>query len=274
MATTFDLFPRFPPEIRLLVWEYALALKWTCTNFHRVKQRIKTSGKNYHKEIGRVCREARQVMKNRLTEVERLGWFDFERHLFFFRDLEASRGLMKYMFDHFDLKPFVQHILINPRDAAESYDTIKFVTENCNSICTIVIVAPWFTPYRTGPFDVTKDFICSYEDWSRVICKSPTELNLEPLVNAIHFRARENDACLKRYRSRLSQDVARLPDQLPSHLRFLDHESWRTRKRLNDLQALCASSIAPSPPKIFLRTREEVLNDNALTSLWAGGVDD
>jgi TRAP-type mannitol/chloroaromatic compound transport system permease small subunit len=70
-----------------MVWEHVLIQQWSYTNFHREQNRIKISGKCHPKLISQVCREARWVMVRKATKVEGLGWFDFEWHLFFFRDI-------------------------------------------------------------------------------------------------------------------------------------------------------------------------------------------
>ncbi|KAJ6000338.1 hypothetical protein N7481_000747 [Penicillium waksmanii] len=273
MANSLTLFPRLPPEIRILIWEQALAQQWSYTNFHRVKKRIKISGKCHQKQISRVCREARWAMERRATKVEGLGWFDFERHLFFFRDLESSRLLMLSLFVHVELHQ-IQHVLINPRDASELMHTMDFLSTHFRSIRTIVAVGPWFTPPdRTGPFDPDQDFICTMDnDWSRVISKSPTEINLVPLLDAIQNGREDNKAHLAQYRSALSHDVDRLPDQLPPNLQLLDHCSWRYRTWLDKMHGYCQNSIAPHPPGLFLRTREELRNPFTINSLWAGRV--
>lgn len=269
MANTLTNFSRLPPELRLHTWNLALTSEWSCTNFHRVKRRIKISGKTHHRAISRACREARQAMEAKFTQVRGLGWFDFDRHLFFFRDVEASRGLMKCILDRHDLIPHIRHVLINPRGQPELIDTIKLLIKTCTSIRTIVAVAPWSAPYRPGRFNLDQDLINPYETWSRVICKSPTELDLASLLDAIKHRGKENDACIAQYRVQLSQDVDRLPDVFPVGFQAIDHKSWRNRQTLDRLQNLCKESITSPSPKLFLRTVEEVCNPRTIESVWA-----
>ncbi|OQE21182.1 hypothetical protein PENSTE_c012G10387 [Penicillium steckii] len=115
-----------------------------------------------------------------------------------------------------------------------------------------------------------RDFIASYEDWSRVITKSPTEINLRPLLEALEDTSAENETCIARYRSRLSEDVDRLPDPLPPTIDINDHESWRNRGQLDWIKSVCGNLFVSTRPRLFLRTRKEIRDPQSINSLWAG----
>jgi len=117
---------------------------------------------------------------------------------------------------------------------------------------------------------MNKEFIASHEDWSQVISKSPTELNLEPLLESSQYGGEKNDACIAEYRMRLSQDVNRLPYPLPRPLHFDRHESWRNLTRLESIRDISHDFVGLIKPRLFLRTREEIRNPQSVDSIWAG----
>jgi hypothetical protein len=168
----------------------------------------------------------------------------------------------------------MQRILLNPKEWASGMKTIIRVSCDFSSIRTIVVVGSCFAPpQRTGSFDIDQDFApAANDDWRRVICKSPTEINLGPLLDAIQNGRQENEAHLAEYRMVLTQDVDMLPVSLPPPLRLFDHCSWRFRYWIDIMRDCCVESMAPHPPGLFLRTREELRNPSTVNSLWAGRV--
>ncbi|RJE18315.1 hypothetical protein PHISCL_09342 [Aspergillus sclerotialis] len=254
MANDFPAFQKLPPEIRHYIWRMALTAQWSFTTFHRVNKSIKAVGKFHNRAVSQACHEARQIMHSTHTKVDGLGWFDFTRHLFFFRDIESSRGsLVQQIAYNYNLYPYIQHIVLNPRSQAHLMDAACFIADRCNLLRTIVIIGPWFIPTATDQYDPDEDWLDPYEDWSDVTVKSLIELDLQPLLDAIEYRGSENDAWISWYLSRLDQAVRRLPTPLPEHLELDDNVSWRIQNTLEQLQLLFGGSYNISP-RLYLRT--------------------
>ncbi|KAJ5279698.1 hypothetical protein N7478_005070 [Penicillium angulare] len=146
MAESITDFYGLPAEVRCQIWELALTADWSVSGFQLVKKGIRIAGETYHRRVGKICRDAQQLMRYRLMEIEGLGWFQLSQHLFFFRDIEANGKLISYVADHYDLLPQIQHICINPRGERYFFKTLVFVATRCDSLRTIVIVAPWVFP--------------------------------------------------------------------------------------------------------------------------------
>ena len=254
MARNFPAFQKLPPELRHYIWELALTGEWSVTTFCRSRKRIKVVGKITHRAISQTCHEARQVMSRTHTKVDGLGWFDFTRHLFFFRDTQSRRGsLMRQIEANYDLYPHIQHVVLNPRDNFHLFDTAYFIAVHCTSLRTVVLVGPWFVPTATDQYEPETDWLAPYEDWSNVTARPSKELDLLPLLDAIEYRGSENDAWISWYRSRLDQAVRRLPTPLPGHLVFIDNVSYRIRGTLERMQVLFRSPKNLSP-RLYLRT--------------------
>lgn len=249
-------FARLPPEIRFQIWEMALMAGWSITSFSRVKKRIKIAGETSHQNTARACHEARQIMRTILVPVEGLGWFHFNRTMFFFRDVDSSRSLMRHLADSYDLFSQIQHICINPCDQPLLIDTVRFVMEKCTSLRTLVLIGPWLIPVETDHYDPNVDWLVRNEHWSRAFVKSPTELDsnaLDSLLGTVDYGTDKNEAGLVRYRSRLAQAIRRLPDQL---LPLMDYYPWRINRTLNILNSIIEASVAS--PSLYLRSYEEI----------------
>ncbi|KAI1097431.1 hypothetical protein F4804DRAFT_327669 [Jackrogersella minutella] len=202
MGRSFTIFPQLPPEIRQHIWLTALTQTWECTTFKRGKRgdklRVRIVGK-INLSVRRACHEARSVMKLALTKQEATwsttdyhgdlfrGWFNFDRHLFFFRDIDANFGLMKDIFSS-GLLTQMHHIVINPRDYWFLMETIRAIKLHCTSVRTLVVVAPWLD--RTV-VDIPPD-INPYEDWSPIFRESPTQLDLSQLLDDIDAKRPDN----------------------------------------------------------------------------------
>ncbi|KAI1412813.1 hypothetical protein F5Y13DRAFT_43006 [Hypoxylon sp. FL1857] len=198
MDRSFTLFPQLPPEIRQQIWGIALTQSWEYTTFRRDGRRVKSVG-NINLAVRQACSEARSVMKSTFTKQEATwstryhhgdmfqGWFNFDRHLFFFRDLDADYGLMKELFNK-GLLTQMQHVVINPRDRGCMMDTIRAIKEHCTSLRTMVVVGAWIDrnfldiPPSTNP----------YEDWSALFRESPRELDISQLLDDIDAERPDN----------------------------------------------------------------------------------
>lgn len=253
MASGFPVFQKLPPEIRHYIWRMALTAEWSFTAFSRVNRRLSVIGKVHHRAVSQACHEARQVMHLTHTKVDGLGWFDFSRHLFFFRNVHSGRGsLMPQVPENYNIYPYIQHIVLNPRSHTHLMDAAHFIASRCTSLRTVVIIGPWFVPTATDQYDPNEDWLDPYEDWSDVTARL-MELDLQPLLDAIEHRSSENDAWMSWYFSRLDQAVRRLPTPLPEHLDLIDNVFWRIRSTLEQLQLFFSRSYNVSP-RLYLRT--------------------
>jgi hypothetical protein len=257
MDNKFPLFPRFPPEIRQTIWRFALAQCWSFTGLQRRDRRVKLNRRVklvgvVHRAVTQACREAHAVMRNMHTNIDALGWIDFSHHLFFFRDAKFDSSLMQRVAARHGLLAHIQHMVLNPRSWPQLWYTVDIMKSCCTSLCTLVIVAPWFKP---PPADATYKEIdlAPYEDWSQLFCQTPTEINVVPLLEAIERRSAANAVWIAQYRAKLDQVVRRLPDNMPEW----ENTYGRTRAVLQKLEK-AVQGFPDRIPTLYLRTRDEL----------------
>lgn len=263
MATDFPLFPSLPPELRLHIWHIALTTSWSCTTLKPLRRyHYKSTGTNPHKPITQVCREYRGALKRTHTYIKDLGLFNFPKHLFFIRDLRYSPVSPRRLQARYSLFSYIQHIVINPKSRTLMYETIEFLAKVATALRSIVIVAPWFLPEDTDLYDEYNDWIAPYEDFGEAFVRSPSEVDLVSLINAIE-RGENGGGCrlldglsVEEYKARLDRAVRRLPEPLPDGLRFIDNAYWRTRGMLRTVEA--AVGKFPTPPRLYLQTVERI----------------
>lgn len=251
MNNQFPPFPRFPPEIRQNIWRVALAQCWSFTRLKRHDRRVKLVGK-VNQAVAEACREARAVMRITHTKIDDLGWIDFARHLFFFRDAKFDRSLMQRVADRYDLLAHIQHIVLNPRDWPQLWHTFDIIKSCCSSLRSLVIVAPWFKPPPATATYEELD-VAPYEDWSQVICHTPTEIDVVPLLEAIERGGAANAAWKAQYLAKLDQVVQCLPDNLPE----IENAYGRTRAALLELEQ-AVRGFHGRTPSLYIRTRDEL----------------
>jgi hypothetical protein len=263
MATDFPLFPSLPPELRLRIWHIALTTSWSCTTLKPLRRyRYKSVGTNPQKPITQVCHESREALTKTHTYIEELGRFNFPKHLFFIGDLRYSPALPRRLQTRYSLFSYIQHIVINPKSRQLMYETVDFLAKVATALKSIVVVAPWFLPEDTDVYDPDKDWITPYEDFAEVFLRSPTEVDLVTMIDAIE-RGEDEGECrllyglsVDEYKARLDQAVRRLPDPLPDGLQFMDNAYWRTRGMLRTVES--AVRKFPKPPKLYLQTVEKI----------------
>ncbi|OTA53815.1 hypothetical protein K449DRAFT_401377 [Hypoxylon sp. EC38] len=188
MNQSFKLFPQLPPEIRQQIWRITLTQDWEYTTFKRDGRRIKIVGK-INLAVRQACREARSMMKLVLTKEELspptgyqhdhifLGWFNYDRHLFFFGDIGTDRGLMMDLLKKGILNR-VQHIAINPFYTWSLMETIQAIKPYCTSVRTLVVV---------GDHDVTAgQTFMTCGPRTPLFRNSPRELYLSELLGDIN----------------------------------------------------------------------------------------
>lgn len=146
------------------------------------------------------------------------------------------------------------------------YETIDFLAKVATALRSIVVVAPWHLPEDTDVYDPDEDWVAPYDDFGEVFVRSPSEVDLVSLVNAIERSENGGESRLldglsvDEYKARLDQAVRRLPDPLPDGLRFMDNVYWRTRGMLRTVEA--ALRKFPTPPKLYLQTVEGIHASN------------
>ncbi|KAL2134816.1 hypothetical protein VTI74DRAFT_10712 [Chaetomium olivicolor] len=265
MDRTFPLFPQFPPEIRQHIWRSALAQCWSVSQPRRVVGQaggVKLVG-TIHRAIGQACREARSVMQTTHTHVHGLGWIDFGRHLFFFRDAKADRGLMQQATD--GLLAHIQHMALNPRDWVRLWYTVDVIKNRCTALRALIVVAPWFEPpagalTAAGPESAAWEAldVAPYEDWGPLFRTTPTEVDVSALIDAIE-RPAANASRNAQYRARLDQAVQLLPGDIDQ----IDNAYGRTRAALQRLDQ-AVRTFAGVTPRLYLRTKNELLPSTTL----------
>ncbi|KAM4057690.1 hypothetical protein HRG_009317 [Hirsutella rhossiliensis] len=258
MDCTFPLFPRFPLEIRQQIWRTALAQYWSFTKLKRAGGGgVKLVGE-VHRNVGQSCREARAAMQTTHAETRALGWVDFGRHVFFFRDAKFDRGLMTALEHDGDdeILPLVQHVVVNPRDWSRLWETIDVIKSRCASLRTLVVVAPWFDP-ADMPASHSALSYAPYEDWGQVYDKTPTEMQLSPLRDAIERGAAANSARNDEYRAKLDEAAAQVTDD--DNVEAFEHVFGRTRLALQKLEQ-AVQEFPSTKPRLYLRTKEELIS--------------
>lgn len=273
MADSTTNFYGLPAEVRCQIWELALIADWSVTGFQVVKNGIRIAGKTYHRRVGKICRDAQQLMRYRLTEIEGLGWFQLSQHLFFFRDIQANGKLMSYVADHYDLLPKIQHLCINPRSERYFFKTLDFIATRCDSLCTVVIVAPWIIPPGINSQDPAADWTIYnpewtqkwFRSWPRVSSQSLTKFDWDSLVKRADEDGEETKDSIEDYRSTLDKAMLRMSDPL---LRSTGYEPtfdlihYNIMRELNTLDRVqqifekCAST-----PTLLLKPADEFCDE-------------
>jgi hypothetical protein len=264
MATEFPLFSSLPPELRLHIWRLALTTFWSCTTRERIRyQQDATIGTHPIKSISQSCTEARQILTHTFTEIDRLGWFNFPRHLLFIRRLDpGGPGRARRVEARRSLSHHVQHIVVNAHGKVQMDSILEYLSKASPNLKSVVVVGPWFLPEDTDVYDSVRDWIAPYEDWGEVFSDSPTESDLNILTNAIERGEGDGDCRLahglsvEEYKARLDKAVRRLPDLLPDGLRPIDNVYWRTRRMLNKVESILQKYS--TPPKLYLQTVEQM----------------
>lgn len=244
MTTKFTRFKTLPPEIRNLIWQFALTQSWSFVKPTRVKQCIKLRG-TMHRNIGKSCREARAVMTRTHTFIDTLGWIDFGRSVFFFRDEAFSKHLMRQLEDRHGLITQIQHLLIYPRDWSQVFDTVRLAKSLCTSLRTLVVVAPWIRPPPPLASFEQLD-IAPYEDWSPIIT-SPNQFDYLTLTKTIEEN--KSEFIIHEYRVELEDAVSQLPAYL--YMDIMDNTWLRMLDTLNSLESV-VKSFPNSPPTLHL----------------------
>ena len=125
-------------------------------------------------------------------------------------------------------------------------------------------MGPWFLPEDTEVYDSVRDWIAPYEDWGEVFARSPAELDLAVLVDAIERGERGGEPRLahglsvEEYRARLDKAVRWLPEPLPGGLRLVDNVYWRTRNMLAKVEGMLQGF--DKLPRLYLQSVEQLRN--------------
>lgn len=245
---------QLPPEIRSQIWAMA-STGWSYTTFNHEEECIKSVGKIPHRIVSQACYESRQISHNQKTLVEGLGWFNFNQHVFFFRNFE-DHGVMDLVGKYSDFFCHVHHVVINP-EFDRLMNTIRFISDNCPSLQSLVVVVPWFVPpppdqwfHDWRRWDEAPDTL----DDSKAFMRSPTELDLGSLLHGLDPLGADNDANIEGYRSQLKQLLQQAEEDdevfLPGDVCYDISLSLR---QLDRLQGIMAESTAS--PRIYLRDR-------------------
>lgn len=191
----------------------ALAECWSCTKLCRANRRFKMIGK-IATEIGCTSGEARALRRSLCVYEAGLdAWIDHSRHVFYFRDLAFDRGLIKGADERFGLLSRIRHMIINPRDWPRLWDIISLLATRCQSLETLVIVAPWFTIAEVLGAGFGMDY-APYEDWGPIFDQSPNELNLRRLFRDIADGGVGNAMRNAQYLAQLEEACQLIPDTM------------------------------------------------------------
>ena len=245
---------QLPPEIRSRIWAMA-STGWSYTTFNFEELYIKSVGLIDHWSISQVCYESRELLHTKTILLEGLGRFNFNRHVFFFRNFE-DHGVMDLMGRYTDFFSHVQHVVINP-EFGRLMKTFSFISNNCPSLQSLVVIVPWFVPpppdqwfHDWSLWDDAPDTL----DDSQAFTRSPTELDLGSLLHGLDPLGADNDANIKGYRSQLKQLVQQAEEDgevfLPGDICY---DILLSLRQLDRLQGIMAESTAS--PRIYLRDR-------------------
>lgn len=268
MTTDFPLFSSLPAELRFRIWRFALTSSWSCTVFKNVGQNksrnnlFKSVGIHPHVPISQTCTESHHVLTATYSYIERLGWFYFPRHLLFIRDFSQGPGPRRLQ-SRYALFNHVQHIVLNPSSRQLLYETVEYLAKVTTALRSIVLVGPWFLPDDRDTYDPGLDWMAPYEDWGAVIERSPADLDLATLLEALERGGDDDRTCglphglsLDEYKARLDNAVRRLPDPLPDGLQPIDNLYWRTSYMLNKVVSIVQT--IPAAPKLYLQKVEQI----------------
>jgi hypothetical protein len=142
------------------------------------------------------------------------------------------------------------------------YSVLEYLGKSSPNLRNVVVVGPWFLPEDTDVYDSVRDWKAPYEDWGEVFSVSPTEVDLDILINAIERGECGGDCRLAyglsvdEYKARLDTAVRRLPDPLPDGLLPIDNLYWSTRMMLNTVESILQKYS--TPPKLYLQTVEQM----------------
>ncbi|KAM4054489.1 hypothetical protein HRG_005334 [Hirsutella rhossiliensis] len=260
----FSAFAQFPAEVRQLVWRYALAQSWSFSRLKRVNGGGLGLVGKLHRSVGQACREARGVMQATHELINGLGYVDFARHLFFFRDAKADRGVMQQAANGCDLLRRIRHVVLGPRDWPRLWHSLETMGSRCAELRALVVVAPWFDPAAIleahggspeAAFEALD--VAPYEAWGPLFRTTPLEIapGIAALLAAVEHGGASNAERLSQYRERLDRAV----QLIPSNVDELDNAYGRTRVALHKVEQAIVG-FAGATPSLYLRTREELMS--------------
>ncbi|KAK7225080.1 hypothetical protein V2G26_013083 [Clonostachys chloroleuca] len=251
MEVSFHFFSKLPPELRQKIWSVALVEPWSCSKFSRISRRVKIVG-DLHRTVGQVCVEARAAMHRVSTYIEPFGWINFNRHLFFYRDIPFERRLMEQVDRDCDIYHHIQHLVLNPSHWKSMMESLLFISARCPSIKSLVLIGPWQDPADFPDTPEGLDIV-AYEDWSPLFRLSPTEIDLESLFQDIDRGLAGNDEKGAQYRARLDYACSRCDQHCPE----FEQVYKRTRIGLERAEAI-VRGFRGKQPHIHFRRFDQV----------------
>lgn len=252
----FPSFTKLPPELRDKIWQDAVDGDWSYSHFWRgvgPQPRMELVGKICRSQAGDVCRESRAVMKSTYTWWERYGWIDFNKHLFFFRDDKFDWGMLEHVGETLGLFEHVQHITLCPRAWWRATDTFELLSKHCRQLRTVVIIGPWLGPLVPGREEEDVEFR-PQDEFGPVFSQSPAEMDLTALFEAFDGDYAAEIARMDQYKAKLDEIVVRVRRLLGD----AEDSSWYHARRVLHLIEERDMPKFPSPPRLFLRWREEL----------------
>lgn len=245
MSSTFPLFQKLPPEIRLEIWRIALSQSWSFGAFKGGRGRRKFRGIIHH-QVTHSCHEARQVSRTSATYLRPLDIFiDFSKLLLEFR---------QYLFS--DISGQAQHVVLNPRDWEALFAMTRSAVIHFRKLRTLVVVGPWFDPKHMFTTNSRDSWLWSpWEDWSPLPLRSPNGIDWRPLFDDVDADAAEYERRHTEYRARVDAAVRDAPSFLPQDLQVFP----RTQNAIERLEKMVeeGSWVNGVKPRLYLCTVDQ-----------------
>lgn len=273
----FSLFPKLPTETRIHIWDLAIQqapwscsrVRWTHTTAPGRGKRVPKLVGTHNRSIAHVSREARDAVQRASTPFPaELGSLALGRHLFFFNDTAADRGLMAAVDKRYGLFERVRHVVLMPRCWSKCVKTLDFLVERCRALETLVVVAFWGEPPRLPAHIDELAVSCWLDRDENPLLDgvppdySPDDLDLEGLVDKIDQGRAAADEDLARYRDGVEGAAAATPTELDGDVLTSgddDRLTWiSTRRRLRMLDVR-VRKFKPSAPSVILLRLDELM---------------
>jgi hypothetical protein len=253
MDTAFTLFPKLPPEIRVAIWDVAAEQAWS----------LSTVAGNLNSGVSQTCRESRVVAQCKCVRIESLGYINFERHIFIFRGPNHEAADHELFLRRHNVFEQMQYICVHPAGKWSLFEIARFVKLRCPSLKALIVIAPW--PMPPPPEDVNEVLDIAAgdpgnwgnmstlpaEDWGAAFNRSPTEIDINSLLDALDQGPAANEARNAEYEALLHPTAQMLfvQNQWNLYLQIL----MTLRRLRNEMKKISSER----PPTIYLRSPEQ-----------------
>jgi hypothetical protein len=253
MDTAFTLFPKLPPEIRVAIWDLAVEQTWS----------FSTVAGNLNSGVSQSCGEGRVVAQRNCVWIESLGYINFKRHIFFFRGLSPESADLESFLPRHNVFAQMQYICVDPTSKRHLIHTVRFIKLHCPSLKALIVIAPWPMPPHPDDVNEVLDIaagdpgnwgytsVSSDEDWGAAFDRSPTEMDIKSLLDALDRGHAANEARNAEYKALLhpTANMLFVQNRWNVYIQIL-----MTLRSLGEEMKEISSE---RPPTIYLRSPEQ-----------------